>query len=87
MQDSFLGFGAFKTTRQSEFLPEGVFFINYMAWRAVQRGRGAAPLRALTSAWHYGRTLSRLLGMVRRGRNANNCSQYVLGKFQFPPIC
>jgi hypothetical protein len=101
--DSFLGFGAFKTARQSEFLPESmfeifdvlmyeetrhiVFFINYMAWREVQRGRGAAPLRALTSAWHYGRTLSRLLGMVRRGRNANNCSQYVLGKFQFPPIC
>ena len=55
--DSFLGFGAFKTARQSEFLPEGmfeifdvlmyeetrhiVFFINYMAWREVQRGRGA----------------------------------------------
>ena len=66
--DSFLGFGAFKTARQSEFLPEGmfeifdvlmyeetrhiVFFINYMAWREVQRGRGAAPLRALTSAWY-----------------------------------
>ena len=58
--DSFLGFGAFKTARQSEFLPESmfeifdvlmyeetrhiVFFINYMAWREVQRGRrrGAA---------------------------------------------
>ena len=60
--DSFLGFRAFKTARQSEFLPESmfeifdvpmheetrhiVFFINYMAWREVQRGRGAAPLRA-----------------------------------------
>ena len=69
--DSFLGFGAFKTARQSEFLPEGmfeifdvlmdeetrhiVFFINYMAWRQVQRGRGFAPLRALISAWYYGR--------------------------------
>ncbi len=47
--DAFLGFGAFKTARQSAFLPEGmfeifdvlmyeetrhiVFFINYMAWR------------------------------------------------------
>jgi hypothetical protein len=86
--DSFLGFGAFKTARQSEFLPEGmfeifdvlmheetrhiVFFINYMAWREVRRGRGAAPLRALTSAWYYGRALSRLLGMVRRGQDAND---------------
>jgi len=86
--DSFLGFGAFKTARQSEFLPDGmfeifdvlmheetrhiVFFINYMAWREVRRGRGAAPLRALTSAWYYGRALRRLLGMVRRGKDAND---------------
>jgi hypothetical protein len=86
--DSFLGFGAFKTARQSEFLPDGmfkifdvlmyeetrhiVFFINYMAWREVQRGRGASPLRALTSAWYYGRALRRLLGMVRRGKDTND---------------
>ena len=84
--DSFLGFGAFKTARQSEFLPEGmfeifdvlmheetrhiVFFINYMAWRQVQRGRGLAPLRALTSAWYYGRALqpSAWHGSPRQGR-------------------
>ena len=86
--DSFLGFGAFKTARQSEFLPEAmfeifdvlmyeetrhiVFFINYMAWREVQRGRGAAPLRALTSAWYYARAARRLLGMVSRGKDAND---------------
>jgi hypothetical protein len=86
--DSFLGFGAFKTARQSEFLPEAmfeifdvlmyeetrhiVFFINYMAWREVQRGRGAAPLRALTSAWYYARAARRLLGMVRRGKDTND---------------
>ena len=86
--DSFLGFGAFKTARQSEFLPEAmfeifdvlmyeetrhiVFFINYMAWREVQRGRGAAPLRALTSAWYYARAARRLLGMVNRGKDAND---------------
>ena len=86
--DSFLGFGAFKTARQSEFLPDGmfkifdvlmheetrhiVFFINYMAWREVQRGRGVAPMRALTSAWYYGRALRRLLGMVGRGKEAND---------------
>jgi hypothetical protein len=92
--DSFLGFGAFKTARQSEFLPEGlfeifdvlmheetrhiVFFINYMAWREVRRGRGAAPLRALTSAWYYGRALSRLLGMVRRGQDANDGKDFAI---------
>jgi hypothetical protein len=92
--DSFLGFGAFKTARQSEFLPEGmfeifdvlmyeetrhiVFFINYMAWRQVQRGRGLAPLRALTSAWYYWRALSRLLGMVRRGKDTNDGKDFAI---------
>jgi hypothetical protein len=92
--DSFLGFGAFKTARQSEFLPEAmfaifdvlmyeetrhiVFFINYMAWREVQRGRGAAPLRALTSVWYCGRALRRLLGMVRRGKDANDGKDFAI---------
>ncbi len=92
--DSFLGFGAYKTARQSEFLPEGmfeifdvlmheetrhiVFFINYMAWRQVQRGRGLAPLRALTSAWYYARALRRLLGMVGRGKDANDGRDFAI---------
>jgi hypothetical protein len=92
--DSFLGFGAFKTARESKFLPEGmfeifdvlmheetrhiVFFINYMAWREVRRGRGLAPLRAMTSAWFYGRALSRLLGMVRRGKDANDGKDFAV---------
>ena len=92
--DSFLGFGAFKTARQSEFLPEGmfeifdvlmveetrhiVFFINYMAWREVQRGLGAPPLRALTSACYYGRALRRLLGMVRRGKDTNSGRDFAI---------
>lgn len=92
--DSFLGFGAFKAARQSEFLPAGmfeifdvlmheetrhiVFFINYMAWREVQRGRGLPPLRALTSAWYYGRALSRLLGMARRGKDANEGKDFAI---------
>jgi hypothetical protein len=92
--DSFLGFGAFKTARESEFLPEGmfeifdvlmheetrhiVFFINYMAWREVRRGRGLAPLRAMTSTWYYGRALSRLLGMVRRGKDANDGKDFAV---------
>jgi hypothetical protein len=92
--DSFLGFGAFKTARQSEFLPEAmfkifdvlmyeetrhiVFFINYMAWREVQRGRGLAPLRALTSAWYYAKAMSRLWGMVRRGKDANDGKDFAI---------
>jgi hypothetical protein len=92
--DSFLGFGAFKTARESQFLPEGmfeifdvlmheetrhiVFFINYMAWREVRRGRGLAPLRAMTSTWYYGRALSRLLGMVRRGKDANDGKDFAV---------
>lgn len=92
--DSFLGFGAFKTARQSKFLPEEmfeifdvlmeeetrhiVFFINYMAWRQVQRGRGAAPLRALTSAWYYARAMGRLLGMVRRGKDAGDGKDFAI---------
>ncbi len=85
--DAFLGFGAFKTARESKFLPGAmfdifdvlmfeetrhiVFFINYMAWRQVRDGRGAAPLRALTHAWFYARAGRRLFGMVGRGKEAN----------------
>jgi hypothetical protein len=85
--DSFLGFGAFKTARQSQFLPEEmfeifdllmfeetrhiVFFINYMAWREKQRGH-VALTRTLKSAWFYGRALRRMLGMVRRGQQTGD---------------
>lgn len=85
--DAFLGFGAFKSARQSKFLPEPlfeifdllmfeetrhiVFFINYMAWREKQKGLGSVR-RALKSTRFYGRALKRLLGMVRRGQNPND---------------
>lgn len=91
--DAFLGFGAFKTARQSEFVPGGmfdifdvlmheetrhiVFFINYMAWREKRRGH-IAPTRALKSAWFYGRALRRLLGMVRRGQRANDGRDFAI---------
>jgi hypothetical protein len=86
--DSFLGFGVFKIAREAGFLPEPmfaifdrlmheetrhiVFFINWMAWRQVQRGRAAAWRRALTSLRFYGRAARRLLGTVRQGREAND---------------
>jgi len=85
--DAFLGFGAFKTARQSRFLPEAmfeifdvlmfeetrhiVFFINYMAWRERRRGLGKTR-RTLKSLHFYARAGQRLLGMVRRGQKPND---------------
>ena len=86
--DSFLGFGAFKLARQSEFLPEAmfsifetlmyeetrhiVFFVNWMAWQAARQGHGAAWRRALTSLRFYYRAIRRMLGVVRRGQEVND---------------
>ena len=86
--DSFLGFGVFKIARRSGFLPEPlfeifdmlmceetrhiVFFINWMAWQQTARGYGSRWLRAAIAAWYYSRAIKRLLGTLRRGRNAND---------------
>ncbi|MBU6478262.1 MAG: ferritin-like domain-containing protein [Xanthomonadaceae bacterium] len=91
--DSFLGFGAFKTARQSEFMPDKlfdifdmlmfeetrhiVFFINYMAWREKQRGLGPVR-RAMKSLRFYGRAGSRLMGMVRRGQASNDGKDFAV---------
>lgn len=86
--NSFLGFGVFKIARRSGFLPEPlfeifdilmreetrhiVFFINWMAWQEVASGRGARWLRAMNAGRYYCRAIGRLLGTVRRGRQAND---------------
>jgi hypothetical protein len=86
--DAFLGFGVFKIARRARFLPEAlfdifetliheetrhiVFFINWMAWQQVARGRGAPWLRGATAAGYYSRAMSRLLGTVWRGQRVNN---------------
>ncbi|MBE7211577.1 MAG: hypothetical protein INR65_11215 [Gluconacetobacter diazotrophicus] len=91
--DAFLGFGAFKTARESEFLPAAmfdifdvlmfeetrhiVFFINYMAWREKRRGLGAAR-RAIKSTRFYGRAGKRLFGMVRRGQEPNDGKDFAV---------
>jgi hypothetical protein len=80
--DSFLGFGAFKLARRSAFLPEPMldifetlmfeetrhilFFVNWMAWREVERGRTAAFLRNLNAFRFYGRAAGRLVSLSRR---------------------
>jgi hypothetical protein len=86
--DAFLGFGVFKIARRAGFLPEPmfeifetliheetrhiVFFINWMAWQQVARGRGASWLRGATAAHYYARAVGRLLGTVWRGRSSND---------------
>jgi hypothetical protein len=86
--DAFLGFGVFKIARRAGFLPEAmfdifetliheetrhiVFFINWMAWQQVARGRGAPWLRGATAAHYYAKAVGRLLGTVWRGRSAND---------------
>ena len=86
--DSFLGFGAFKLARQSQFLPESmfqifetlmyeetrhiVFFVNWMAWREARRGRRMAWLRGANSFRYYARALKRLIGTARRGAEVND---------------
>ncbi|MBS0380993.1 MAG: ferritin-like domain-containing protein [Proteobacteria bacterium] len=91
--DSFLGFGAFKTARQSRFMPDQlfdifdmlmfeetrhiVFFINYMAWREKQRGLGRVR-RAMKSLRFYRRAGHRLVGMVKRGQQPNDGKDFAV---------
>ena len=86
--DAFLGFGVFKIARRAGFLPEAmfeifetliheetrhiVFFINWMAWQQIARGRAASWLRGATAAHYYARAIGRLLQTVWRGRSAND---------------
>jgi hypothetical protein len=86
--DSFLGFGAFKIARQSEFLPDTlfsifdtlmleetrhiVFFVNWMAWQEACRGRGGWWWRALISSRYYARAIGRLVATIRRGQKEND---------------
>jgi hypothetical protein len=85
--DAFLGFGVFTIARHAQFLPEAmfaifdrlmeeetrhiVFFVNWVAYLQVHRGRGMQPLRALHALWYYGRALYRLGRTVRRGVHHN----------------
>src|SRR6201993_1767258 len=86
--DSFLGFGVFKIARRSAFLPEPlfeifdmlmreetrhiVFFVNWMAWQQAARGRVAGWLRGANALRYYCRAIGRLVGTIRRGRQAND---------------
>jgi len=90
--DSFLGFGAFKIARQSEFLPESmfkifdvlmyeetrhiVFFINWMAYQQAQRGLFARATLPLVSLRYYVRAFKRMIGTARRGAEKNGGREF-----------
>ena len=75
--DSFFAFGLFDIARQANFLPEQfftifdpvldeearhiVFFVNWVTYLQISRGRGAIVLRAAHALWHYGRALRNLI--------------------------
>jgi hypothetical protein len=79
--DSFFAFGLFEVARRSGFFPTPllqvvepildeearhiVFFVNWEAYRLHQRGRGAAPWRALRALRYYGRAVRRRFGAFR----------------------
>jgi hypothetical protein len=95
--DSFLGFGAFKLARRSEFLPEPmldifetlmfeetrhiVFFVNWMAWQEVERGRMAVFLRNANALRFYGRAARRLAKVSRPKGDGQNFSALHVSQF------
>ncbi len=74
--DSFFAFGMFGIAHQANYLPEEifqifdpildeearhiVFFVNWITYLQIQRGRGLTLLRGLHSLWHYGKAIWKL---------------------------
>lgn len=81
--DSFGAFGLFELARRAEYLPKPffdifdrvldeeaqhiVFFVNWVAWRAVRDGRRDPVRRGTSALWHYGKSLTGRLRMVLEG--------------------
>lgn len=81
--DSFFAFGMFDVARQAKYLPETfftifdpildeearhiVFFVNWVTYLQIQRGKGTPPLRGLHALWHYGAALGELFQMFDSG--------------------
>jgi len=76
--DSFFAFGLFEIARLAKYLPQAffdifdpimneearhiVFFVNWISYLQIERGRGWAPLRSAHALYHYG---SALTGLVK----------------------
>ena len=79
--DSFFAFGMFALARKSNYFPESlftvfnplldeearhiVFFVNWVTYIQIERGRGFSGLRAGHALWHYGRALFGLIKAFR----------------------
>lgn len=96
--DSFGAFGIYALAREVEYLPPPilsifenvvqeeanhiVFFINWVAWRQVRRGR-PARLQEAKAIWHYGKALARHVAMGIRDNRASNRSFTATGGSAF----
>lgn len=85
--DSFFGFGIYRIARSTQFLPDSltglfarilteearhiVFFVNWVAYVRVRRGRGAVPLQAAAAALGYARALAGLVKTATRARSGS----------------
>jgi hypothetical protein len=81
--DSFLGFGIFGLARQIQlFVPEltdifevvlleearhVTFFVNWIAYERIRRGRGALPFQAVSTALGYARAVGRIVSTFAPG--------------------
>jgi hypothetical protein len=85
--DAFIGFGAFRIARDTHFLPEDflttftgfmgeetrhiVFFVNWIAYERIRRGRGNPAVQAILTAFGYARALRLLMGSVNSARDGS----------------
>lgn len=86
--DSFFAFGLFEMARQSGFFPESLlnifdpildeearhilFFVNWIAYKRVNEGRGNAPLQGTLTLWHYGRAVRNLIDMIYSSKGSGS---------------
>jgi hypothetical protein len=84
--DSFFAFGFFEIARRAQIFPAElfalfeaildeearhiVFFVNWLTYSQMQRGQGAAWRRSISSLYHYGRAIHRLVSSLQTGNQS-----------------